>query len=60
MMEVLKGIMEELQLEDRQLIDQWYKKDENEVPSVYVLQPISSILVNFNNKVRSDSNIITT
>ncbi|XP_057664227.1 NACHT and WD repeat domain-containing protein 2 [Diorhabda carinulata] len=31
-------------------IDIWYKKDANAVPPISVLQPISSILVNFNNK----------
>ncbi|XP_050688331.1 NACHT and WD repeat domain-containing protein 2-like [Eriocheir sinensis] len=35
---------------DTLLIDTWYKKDSNAVPFVYILQPISSILVNFNNK----------
>ena len=33
------------------LLDTWYKKDANAVPPVCILQPISSILVNFNNKV---------
>ena len=37
---------------DVEILDTWYKKDDNNVPPVYVLQPISSILVNFNNKVR--------
>ncbi len=32
--------------EDTQLIHTWYKIDENEVPPVYILQPISSILGN--------------
>lgn len=32
------------------LLDTWYKKDSNAVPPISVLQPISSILVNFNNK----------
>ncbi|VVD06011.1 unnamed protein product, partial [Leptidea sinapis] len=32
------------------LLDTWYKKDSNAVPPVSVLQPISSILLNFNNK----------
>lgn len=32
------------------LIDTWYRKDSNAVPPISVLQPISSILVNFNNK----------
>lgn len=35
---------------DVQLLDMWYKKDSNAVPPISVLQPISSILVNFNNK----------
>ncbi|XP_055907671.1 NACHT and WD repeat domain-containing protein 2 [Eupeodes corollae] len=32
------------------LLDLWYKKDSNAVPPISVLQPISSILINFNNK----------
>ncbi|KAJ9592434.1 hypothetical protein L9F63_015850, partial [Diploptera punctata] len=32
------------------LLDTWYRKDSNAVPPVSVLQPISSILINFNNK----------
>lgn len=36
---------------DGTLLDTWYKKDSNAVPPISVLQPISSILVNFNNKV---------
>jgi hypothetical protein len=36
---------------DPGLLDTWYRKDSNAVPPVSVLQPISSILVNFNNKV---------
>lgn len=39
-----------------ELLDKWYKKDTNTVPPVYILQPISTILTNFNNKV---SKIIT-
>ncbi|GFG36815.1 hypothetical protein Cfor_08648 [Coptotermes formosanus] len=35
---------------DPGLLDLWYRKDSNAVPPVSVLQPISSILVNFNNK----------
>lgn len=33
------------------LMDTWYKCDSNTVPPVFILQPISSILTNFNNKV---------
>lgn len=33
------------------VFDQWYKKDSNAVPATSILQPISSILKNFNNKV---------
>lgn len=36
---------------DPVLLDTWYRKDSNAVPPVSVLQPISSILINFNNKV---------
>lgn len=36
---------------DGVLLDTWYKKDSNAVPAISVLQPISSILINFNNKV---------
>jgi NACHT domain- and WD repeat-containing protein len=52
---------------DGSVLDMWYKKDSNAVPPVSVLQPISSILVNFNNKVISkyllcfsDKNLQTT
>jgi len=36
---------------DVTLLDMWYRKDSNAVPPISVLQPISSILINFNNKV---------
>lgn len=36
---------------DTYLLDLWYKKDTNAVPNVFILQPISTILLNFNNKV---------
>uniref|UniRef100_A0A915AE07 Uncharacterized protein n=1 Tax=Parascaris univalens TaxID=6257 RepID=A0A915AE07_PARUN len=36
--------------EDTSLLDTWYIEDANAVPSLFILQPISSILVNFNNK----------
>lgn len=36
---------------DPVILDTWYRKDSNAVPPVSVLQPISSILINFNNKV---------
>ncbi|XP_039275654.1 NACHT and WD repeat domain-containing protein 2 [Nilaparvata lugens] len=35
---------------DVTLLDMWYRKDSNAVPPISVLQPISSILINFNNK----------
>ncbi|XP_065565326.1 NACHT and WD repeat domain-containing protein 2-like isoform X3 [Artemia franciscana] len=35
---------------DTSLLDTWYKPDYNAVPPVSILQSISSILVNFNNK----------
>lgn len=36
---------------DVSVLDLWYKKDSNAVPPTSILQPISSILKNFNNKV---------
>ncbi|XP_011493787.1 PREDICTED: NACHT and WD repeat domain-containing protein 2 [Ceratosolen solmsi marchali] len=35
---------------DVSVLDTWYKKDSNAVPPTSILQPISSILKNFNNK----------
>ncbi|KAG1650116.1 NACHT and WD repeat domain-containing protein 2 [Nymphon striatum] len=35
---------------DPDLLETWYKEDTNADPNVFVLQPISSILINFNNK----------
>ncbi|KAK2159955.1 hypothetical protein LSH36_143g06023 [Paralvinella palmiformis] len=35
---------------DAALLQQWYKRDDNAVPPIMILQPISSILSNFNNK----------
>ncbi|XP_069111532.1 NACHT and WD repeat domain-containing protein 2-like [Argopecten irradians] len=43
--ECVKSVKDEIEV-----LDKWYMKDENTVPAVYVLQPISSILTNFNNK----------
>jgi len=37
--------------EDSQLLQQWYKKDDNSIEPIYVLQTISSILPSFKNKV---------
>lgn len=45
---------------DGSLLDMWYKKDSNAVPPISVLQPISSILVNFNNKVINGSQLEVT
>ena len=36
---------------DYELLAKWYKEDTNTVPSVFILQPISTIYHNFNNKV---------
>ncbi|XP_060597437.1 NACHT and WD repeat domain-containing protein 2-like [Ruditapes philippinarum] len=36
--------------DELELIDVWYRRDYNTIPAVYILQPISSILTNFNNK----------
>lgn len=45
---------------DGSLLDMWYKKDSNAVPPISVLQPISSILVNFNNKVSKRTTLTLT
>ena len=37
--------------DDDQLLSQWYRLDTNCIPSVYVLQPISSNLPNINSHV---------
>ncbi|XP_046423821.1 NACHT and WD repeat domain-containing protein 2 [Neodiprion fabricii] len=53
---VLSSELEMLRMElesqgmDVNVLDTWYKKDSNAVPPTSVLQPISSILKNFNNK----------
>jgi len=36
---------------DVRQLDIWYKKDSNALPAVYILQPISSILKHFKDKV---------
>ncbi|UYV61467.1 NWD2 [Cordylochernes scorpioides] len=45
----LREILDELKV-DAAVLDEWYWEDTNNLPSVFVLQPISSILPNFNNK----------
>lgn len=37
--------------DDLKLLMQWYKRDDNAAPPIFILQPISSILTNFINKV---------
>ena len=39
--------------EDATLLDTWFKKDSNTIPPVYILQPISTVYINFNNKVNN-------
>ena len=36
---------------DLETINSWYKLDTNIIPNMYVLQPISSILIHYNDKV---------
>ncbi|ULT89955.1 hypothetical protein L3Y34_008385 [Caenorhabditis briggsae] len=48
-LELLKRTLRE-EHEDISLLDSWYIEDTNSVPPMFVLQQISSILVNFNNK----------
>ncbi|CAB3397348.1 unnamed protein product [Caenorhabditis bovis] len=47
--EMLKRTLKE-ENEDVTLLETWYIEDTNSVPAMFMLQPISSILVNFNNK----------
>eukprot|EP00106_Octopus_bimaculoides_P010882 XP_014778324.1 PREDICTED: NACHT and WD repeat domain-containing protein 2-like [Octopus bimaculoides] len=47
--EMLRDCIKE-EASELELLEMWYKRDDNYVPPVYVLQPISSILTNFNNK----------
>uniref|UniRef100_A0AC35UEM1 NACHT domain-containing protein n=1 Tax=Rhabditophanes sp. KR3021 TaxID=114890 RepID=A0AC35UEM1_9BILA len=47
--EILKKTLKDRQ-DDSSVLDTWYMEDFNAVPSHFTLQPISSILVNFNNK----------
>ncbi|XP_067945451.1 uncharacterized protein [Watersipora subatra] len=35
-------------LENKELLQQWYKRDDNSIPPVHVLQPISSLLPDYN------------
>lgn len=56
-LELLKRTLRE-EHEDISLLENWYIEDSNSVPSMFVLQPISSILVNFNNKVHNNEKII--
>ena len=46
---MITNILEE---ESAQLLTKWYKLDTNSVPNLYVLQPVSSIYVNFTNKAQ--------
>ncbi|KAI6242069.1 NACHT domain-containing protein [Aphelenchoides fujianensis] len=48
-LELLKQVLKE-QHDDTSVLDLWYTEDSNAVPAQFILQPISSILVNFNNK----------
>lgn len=41
---------------EAELLDIWYNEDTNAVPSVFILQPISSILLNFGNRVSDAAN----
>ncbi|UJR21317.1 hypothetical protein I4U23_024408 [Adineta vaga] len=36
--------------EDARLLNQWYKLDSNNIPSLFCLQPVSSIFTNFTNR----------
>lgn len=51
----LCGALVELAITDVELLYLWYREDTNAVPSNFILQPISSILKHFNNKVSGTS-----
>ena len=36
--------------EDAMLLNQWYQLDSNNIPSLFCLQPVSSIFTNFTNR----------
>lgn len=38
--------------ENAKLLNQWYKLDSNNIPSLFCLQPVSSIFTNFTNKAQ--------
>ncbi|KAL4239740.1 NACHT domain- and WD repeat-containing protein 1 [Mactra antiquata] len=40
--ELLHSIAQQLKLENRELLHEWYKLDENMVPPMYILQPIKT------------------
>lgn len=42
--------LKDLQISEVDLLYTWYKEDTNAIPSTFILQPISSILIHFNNK----------
>lgn len=48
------GILNELNVSEVELLYTWYREDTNAIPSTFILQPISSILIHFNNKKEPD------
>lgn len=46
----LCSALSELKMSEVDLLYTWYKEDTNAIPSTFILQPISSILIHFNNK----------
>ncbi len=36
--------------EDKDLLNKWFIKDDNLVPAMYILQPVRSLLPNYNNR----------
>ena len=55
---VEEGLFESLasvKVQGWELVEEWYRKDMNAVPAVYILQPISSKIHNYNNMVRHSS-----
>ena len=46
----LCSALNELKITEVDLLYTWYREDKNAIPSTFILQPISSILLHFNNK----------
>ena len=39
---------------DKALVERWFKRDDNLVPAMYILQPVRDLIANYNNREVSD------